>query len=295
MKTTIMEAAPLNIKKHEEIKHLANNLVNKGLKPQLVVIQVGNNAGSNVYIKNKKRVAEKLGIAFQHCHLPSDISYEKLKAQISQFNRDPLITSIIVQFPLPAHLATLPIAQLVDPCKDGDGIHPLNLGLQLSYQNTNAPTVCTPQGILALLDYYKIKLEGKTAVIIGRSTIVGKPLFYLLLKAHVTVTIMHTRTPKKTFKRQLANADIIICATGTPDLFTPADVKPSVIIVDVGIIRDANNKIRGDIKYRDFINKVAFISPVPGGVGPLTITMLMANTIKLTQNLLKEKHDSKIH
>lgn len=291
MVATLMKAEKVKQAKFAQFAQIISDLKIKKIIPHLVVVQVGDDLASNIYIKHKAKACANLNIKFTNLKLPDDITFEDLKKTLYKLNNDPKVNAIIIQFPLPKHLASKPITLLIDPIKDGDGLHPLNQGLQLLNTNIYSPIACTPKGIIALLETYQISLTSKNVVIVGRSNIVGKPLISLLLQNNATVSVVHTKTISLAFKNLLKNADIIISATGNPDLIKPSDVKKGVVIIDVGIIRDANNNLRGDIDYKKFLKKAAFITPVPGGVGPMTVTMLIENTLELTQKQVKEQYD----
>lgn len=283
---TLLDGKELKKKKFIEFKNRVDKLLERGIQPHLVVIQVGNNPASNVYVGHKQKSCESLGIKSTKVSLSDEITLEELKNEINKLNDDDSVNGILVQFPLPNHINERDVTILVHPLKDVDGIHPLNQGINFTRSKNYAPIPCTANGIVEFIKEYNIEVSGKHAVVIGRSNIVGRPTAYLLANLNATVSALHSRTDKDTFNQMIKSADIIVLATGMPDLITPDMVKQDVVIFDVGIIRQPDGKLRGDILYRDFMDKASYITPVPGGVGPMTVTMLMENLIHLTE----EKH-----
>lgn len=250
---------------------------NLKIKPELRVILVGNNPASQIYVKNKEKYASEVGIKSETIHLPEDITEEKLLKQIKKLNKDKHINGILVQLPLPSHINEFSVINAIAPEKDVDGFTIYNKGL-LSIGKP-ALTPCTPLGIIELLKQYKIKIASKNAVVIGRSNIVGKPMAQLLLNEDATVTICHSKT--KNLAEITSNADILISAVGKPKFIGKKYVKKDATVIDVAMNRDTkNNRWVGDVDF-DNVSKVAkFITPVPGGVGPMTIAMLLKNTVQ---------------
>lgn len=248
-------------------------------KPTLAVILVGENPASQIYVRNKKKTAEKLGINSLAIEYPSDISEEELLNKIKELNSDEKVTAILVQLPLPAHINKNRIIDAILPQKDVDGLTPYNLGKLFSGEE---PYVypCTPKGILLLLDEYNIKLEGKNIVVVGRSNLVGKPVAQMLLKRNATVTMCHSHT--KNLSEITKTADIIVSAVGKK-VIGEKMLKSDCVVIDVGIFRDENGKISGDVDFENVSKTAAYISPVPGGVGPMTIASLMLNTVELAR------------
>lgn len=248
-------------------------------KPTLAVILVGENPASQIYVRNKKKTAEKLGINSLSIEYPSDISEEELLNKIKELNSDEKVTAILVQLPLPAHINKNRIIDAILPQKDVDGLTPYNLGKLFSGEE---PYVypCTPKGILLLLDEYNIKLEGKNIVVVGRSNLVGKPVAQMLLKRNATVTMCHSHT--KNLPEITKTADIIVSAVGKK-VIGEKMLKSDCVVIDVGIFRDENGKISGDVDFENVSKTAAYISPVPGGVGPMTIASLMLNTVELAR------------
>ena len=246
-------------------------------KPTLVVILVGDNPASKIYVNNKKKMAEKVGINSEVINYPANITEQELLNKIEELNNDKNVTAILVQLPLPAHISKENVMNTILPSKDVDGFTPYNFGKLFSGET---PTVypCTPKGIILLLDEYNIPIEGKHVVIVGRSNIVGRPLSQMLLNRNATVTVCHSYT--KNLSEITKTADILISAAGKK-IIEGEMLKSSCVIVDVGIFKDENGKTRGDVDF-DSASKVAsYISPVPGGVGPMTIASLMLNTVEL--------------
>ena len=249
-------------------------------KPTLVVILVGENPASKIYVNNKRKTAEELGINSQVINYPANISEEELLAKIEELNNNKDVTAILVQLPLPEHISKENVINAIAPEKDVDGFTPYNFGKLFSGE---IPTVypCTPKGILLLLDEYGIELEGKHVVVVGRSNIVGRPLSQMLLNRNATVTVCHSKSNLDIIK----TADVVISAVGK-NIIEGEMLKLGSVVVDVGIFKDENGKTRGDVDFESASQVTSYISPVPGGVGPMTIASLMLNTVELfEQNL----------
>ena len=246
----------------------------KGLIPGLVVILVGENPASQVYVRNKERSALAAGFKSEVVRVPDTISEKELLALIERYNQDSEWHGILVQLPLPVHISEEKVLLAIDPDKDVDGFHPTKMGKFWSGHPVMIPS--TPAGIMEMFKEYQIELEGKTAVVIGRSNIVGKPMAQLLLDANATVTIAHSRT--KNLPELARQADILVVAIGRGHFVTKEFVKPGAVVIDVGMNRDANGKLIGDVQYDEVAEVASYITPVPGGVGPMTITMLMEQT-----------------
>lgn len=250
--------------------------VEKGLVPGLVVILVGEDPASQVYVRNKERSALAAGFKSEVVRVPASISEEELLELIERYNQDDAWHGILVQLPLPAHISEEKVLLAIDPDKDVDGFHPTNMGKFWSGHPVMIPS--TPAGIMEMFKEYQIDLEGKTALVIGRSNIVGKPMAQLLLDANATVTIAHSRT--KNLAELARQADILVVAIGRGHFVTKEFVKPGAVVIDVGMNRDENGKLIGDVKYDEVAEVASHITPVPGGVGPMTITMLMEQTFE---------------
>lgn len=248
-------------------------------KPTLAVILVGENPASQIYVRNKKKTAEKLGINSLSIEYPADISENELLSKIQELNNDKNITAILVQLPLPEHINKNKIIDAILPQKDVDGLTPYNLGKLFSGEE---PYVypCTPKGILLLLDEYNIELDGKNIVVVGRSNLVGKPVAQMLLKRNATVTMCHSHT--KNLSEITKTADIVVSAVGK-NVIGEKMLKSNCVVIDVGIFRDENGKLSGDVDFENVSKISAYISPVPGGVGPMTIASLMLNTVELAK------------
>ncbi|MGQ7355808.1 bifunctional methylenetetrahydrofolate dehydrogenase/methenyltetrahydrofolate cyclohydrolase [Streptococcus suis] len=247
-----------------------------GLVPGLVVILVGEDPASQVYVRNKERSALAAGFKSDVVRLPESISENELLYLIDKYNQDENWHGILVQLPLPVHIDEEKVLLAIDPDKDVDGFHPTNMGKLWSGHAVMIPS--TPAGIMEMFKEYQIDLEGKSALVIGRSNIVGKPMAQLLLDANATVTIAHSRT--KNLPDLARQADILVVAIGRGDFVTKEFVKPGAVVIDVGMNRDENGKLIGDVKYDEVAELASHITPVPGGVGPMTITMLMEQTFE---------------
>lgn len=245
-----------------------------GVVPGLVVLLVGNNPASQVYVRNKERSALAAGFRSKTVRLPESISEEELILEIEKYNQDPAFHGILVQLPLPNHINDKRILLSIDPKKDVDGFHPMNTGYLWNGRPAMVP--CTPAGIMEMLAEYQVELTGKRAVIIGRSNIVGKPMAQLLLAKDATVTLTHSRT--QDLPAIAREADVLIVAIGQGHFVTKDFVKEGAVVIDVGMNRDANGKLVGDVKYDEVAPIASLITPVPGGVGPMTITMLLEQT-----------------
>ena len=246
-------------------------------KPTLAVILVGDNPASQIYVRNKKRTAENLGINSLVINYPSDVSENELLVKIDELNNDNSVTAILVQLPLPEHINKFKVLDSISPKKDVDGLTPYNSGKLFAGEE---PYVypCTPKGILLLLDEYNIELNGKHVVVIGRSNLVGKPVAQMLLKRNATVTMCHSHT--KNLSEITKTADIVVSAVGK-NVIGEKMLKSDCVVIDVGIFRDVEGKVRGDVDFESVSKIAAYISPVPGGVGPMTIASLMLNTVEV--------------
>jgi len=252
-----------------------------GKTPGLAVVLVGDDPASNVYVRNKNKTCKNVGFQSFENILPTDTSEEKLLSLIDKLNKDNKVNGILVQLPLPAQINSQKVLETINPEKDVDGFHLENVGRLVTGNATFKP--CTPAGIIELLDQYKVKIEGKNAVVLGRSNIVGKPVASLLLARNATVTICHSRT--KDLPTIARSADILIAAIGKPHFVTSDMVKDNAVVIDVGINR-VDDKLVGDVDYESVLKKASLVTPVPGGVGPMTIAMLMANTLQAFKNSL---------
>lgn len=277
--TTIMNGRLLAEEMQEKLRLKIAQLKEKQLVPGLVVLLVGDDLASQTYVRNKSITAEKLGINSQTIHFPSSITEAALLKEVNKYNHDDRYHGILVQLPLPGHIDEEKVLLAIDPKKDVDGFHPLNMGKLFLGKPETIP--CTPYGIMKLLEAYQVKIAGKQAVVIGRSNIVGKPMAQLLLSENATVTIAHSNTHNLT--ALTSQADILISAVGRADFITRDMVKEQAVVVDVGINRDAKGKLTGDVDFEQVAPVTSFITPVPKGVGPMTITMLMEQTVRACQ------------
>ena len=264
----------------DELKAEVAELKEKGITPCLAVIQVGNDPASSVYVNNKKKACAYIGIESLSYELEEKISQEALLDIIEELNYNEQVNGILVQLPLPKHIDEEAVIQAIVPEKDVDGFHPETVGNMCIGSKGFLP--CTPAGVIQLLKRSDIEIEGKECVVVGRSNIVGKPMAILLLRENGTVTITHSRT--KDLKEVTKRADILVAAIGKPKFITADYIKEGAVVIDVGIHRNENNKLCGDVDFEDVVGKVSAITPVPGGVGPMTIAMLMNNCVETVRH-----------
>lgn len=261
----------------------------KGISPKVIIILVGENLASVSYIRQKIKAAKQVGIESEEHVMPEKTTTEQLVAAIEMLNKDESVHGILVQLPLPPHIEVALVIRSIDPQKDVDGFHAYNIGKMLLSKEYEHLLPCTPQGIVTMLEYFKIQISGKHAVVVGRSNIVGKPLSILLLNRDATVTMCHSKTKDVAhFTRQ---ADIVIAAVGRPNTITVDMVKEGAIVVDVGTNR-VEGKMVGDVDFAEVSKKASWISPVPGGVGPMTVACLMQNVVKAARKLSGFSNDS---
>ncbi|KEI47783.1 methenyltetrahydrofolate cyclohydrolase [Staphylococcus epidermidis UC7032] len=286
MVAKILDGKQIAKEYRRRLKNQVNELKEHGFTPKLSVILVGNDGASQSYVKSKKKAAEKIGMISEIVHLDESTSEEEVLSELNRLNNDDTVSGILVQVPLPKQVSEQKVLETINPNKDVDGFHPINIGKLYIDEQTFVP--CTPLGIMEILKHADINLEGKNAVVIGRSHIVGQPVSKLLLQANATVTILHSRT--KNMNAHLKQADVIVSAVGQPGLVTKENVKEGAVIIDVGNTPDENGKLKGDVAYDEVKEIASAITPVPGGVGPLTITMVLNNTLlaeKLRRGLTK--------
>lgn len=253
----------------------------QGIVPGLAVVLVGNNEASKVYVRNKEAACRQAGFHAEQHDLPESTTEAELLRLIRKLNRDSKIHGILVQLPLPKQINEPGILEEIDPKKDADGFHPLNMGYLLMGKPTVIP--CTPLGIIKLLEAIGYTLEGKEAIVVGRSNIVGKPTALLLMQQNATVTIAHSRT--KYLSDKIGSADVVIAALGKPNLIKGEWIKKGAVVIDVGINRNKEGKLTGDVEFEKAAERAAHITPVPGGVGPMTIAMLLWNTLQAAKNI----------
>ncbi|MEI3606777.1 bifunctional methylenetetrahydrofolate dehydrogenase/methenyltetrahydrofolate cyclohydrolase FolD [Pseudogracilibacillus sp. SE30717A] len=254
-----------------------------GLTPHLTVILIGDDPASHSYVKGKEKASAEVGISSNIIRLNADLSEQELLNKIVELNQDDHVHGILVQLPLPNHIDEQKVIETIDPAKDVDGFHPINIGRMIVGQDAFLP--CTPYGIIQMLKSKNIVIEGKHVVVIGRSNIVGKPMGQLLLNENATVTYCHSRT--NDLKSITNQADILIVAIGKANIIDSSYVKEGAAVIDVGVNRNTDGKLTGDVDFEDVKQKASFLTPVPKGVGPMTITMLLANTIKAAKGLNK--------
>ncbi|MEF9972658.1 MAG: bifunctional methylenetetrahydrofolate dehydrogenase/methenyltetrahydrofolate cyclohydrolase FolD [Clostridia bacterium] len=279
MSATLMDGKALSAKVYEELKGQVAALAARGVVPGLAVILAGEDPASQIYVRNKARACERVGIASRVIRLPGTVTQAELLCEIDRINRDPAMHGLLVQLPLPRHIDEAAVLRAVDAKKDVDGFHRLNAGALLSGGEGTLP--CTPRGAIELLKEAGVPISGANAVVIGRSNIVGKPAALLLLRENATVTICHSKT--RDIGEITRRADILIVAIGRARFVTADMVKPGAAVVDVGMNRLPDGKVVGDVDF-DAVKEVAgFITPVPGGVGPMTIAMLIKNTVEAAQ------------
>ena len=271
--TYIIDGKKISDEIKAEVRQKTDALREKGIEITLAVIQVGNNPASTVYVRNKKKACEVVGIRSLSYEIPEETTEEELLALIDELNRRVDVNGILLQLPMPAHIDEDKMLLAIAPEKDVDGFHPMNVGALCI--GRPGYVSCTPAGIIQLLKRSGIEIAGKECVIIGRSNIVGKPMAHLLLAENATVTVAHSKT--KDLKAVASRADILVVAIGRPNMITADYVKEGAVVIDVGINRNAENKLCGDVDFASVAPKCSAITPVPGGVGPMTIAMLMKN------------------
>ncbi len=265
--------------KRENIKSRVEKLKNQGKSVGLAVIIVGENPASRVYVNNKKKGCLEVGIESFEYALPESTTEEELKSLVQKLNADERVNGILCQLPLPKHINEDAVINTISPEKDVDAFHPQNVGHIMIGDYTFLP--CTPAGIMEMLKFYKISVSGKKCVVIGRSNIVGKPMAMLLLKENGTVEICHSKT--EDLKKETLSADILVAAVGVTKFVKADMVKEGAVVIDVGMNRDENGKLCGDVDFCEVEKKASYITPVPGGVGPMTITMLLENTVRAVE------------
>ena len=284
MENQILDGKELSLRIREEIRlEILTGLAEGKPRPGLATILVGKDPASEVYVRNKRRACEAAGLVNEHIELPADAGQQKLLQQVQAYNEDPAIHGILVQLPLPKGLDydENQVLKTILPEKDVDGFHPFNQGALM--QGNVAPRPCTPKGIMVLLKEAGLEdLSGKKAVVVGRSNIVGKPIALMLLERNATVTICHSRT--KDLEAEIKSADVVVAAVGVPQLVRGEWIRPGATVIDVGINRGADGKLVGDVDFETAKKTARKITPVPGGVGPMTIAMLLGNTVEAAWN-----------
>lgn len=290
MEAIVISGKEVAKQKREQLKQQIDVLKAQGITPGLVVLLVGNDPASRSYVTAKDKASHELGMHSQLIELPETISQQELLSYIETYNNDETIHGILVQLPLPKHIDEQAVIEAISPAKDVDGFHPINVGKMVIGQDTFFP--CTPYGILHLVETMNIDITGKHVVVIGRSNIVGKPVGQLFLNANATVTYCHSRT--KNLAEMTRQADILIVAIGRANFVTKEHVKEGAVVIDVGVNRlETTGKLCGDVLFDEVKQVASYITPVPGGVGPMTITMLMNNTVKSAQLTLNKQSVTK--
>ena len=277
----IINGKELSQKIRNEVKEEVKELKEKGINPKLAVIMVGNDKASEVYVRNKSKACDEVGIEFEEFLMPEETNQKDLIDLIDKLNQRENIHGILLQSPIPKHLDIREAFNRISYKKDVDGFHPINVGKLVIGEDTFIS--CTPYGVMKMLEEYNIEIEGKRAVVIGRSNIVGKPVAQCLLSKNATVTICHSKT--KNIEEVVREADIVIAALGKPKFVTSNMIKNGAVVIDVGINRGEDGKLVGDVDFENIQEKASYITPVPGGVGPMTIAMLMSNVVKAAKQI----------
>lgn len=262
----------------EQVQGAASLLAERDIRPHLAVVRVGADPASKIYVRHKIRACERAGLESSHIELDGDISQEDLLARLDELNQDDDVNGVLLQLPLPGDLEAQRSIIRIDPAKDVDGFHPLNLGCLMASHSTLEP--CTPRGIMTLLEAFGISCRGKEAVVVGRSMIVGRPMSQMLLRAHATVTTCHRHTTD--LESHVRDADILVVATGVPGLIKGEWIKDGAAVADVGMNRLESGKLTGDVEFHEALERAAYITPVPRGVGPMTVATLLENTLQAT-------------
>lgn len=288
MAAKLIDGKQIAKKKQEEIAKEVQDLKSRNIIPGLAVILVGNNPASRTYVKSKEKACLELGMHSVLIESPATISEDELLAKIVELNEDINIHGILVQLPLPSHINEKKVIETIIPEKDVDGFHPINIGRMMTGQDSFLP--CTPYGVMVMLEEMNIPISGKHVVVVGRSNIVGKPSGQLFLNENATVTYCHSKTTD--LKAITNQADILVAAVGKVDFITADHVKEGAVVIDVGINRNQEGKLCGDVAFEEVKEKAGYITPVPGGVGPMTITMLMYNTLKSAKSVKQTLQNS---
>ncbi len=276
----LIDGKRIAAKVRAEVGEAVKDLKAKGIHPGLTVVRVGDDPASLIYVRGKRKDCEEVGIRSEEHHLAATAKQPELMALVARLNADPKVHGILVQLPLPKGLDERAVLDAIDPRKDADGFHPFNVGA-LSIGIPGAPRPCTPAGVMRMLDEAKVDPKGKRALVVGRSNIVGKPMAIMLLERHATVTIAHSRT--QDLAAEVGRADLLVAAIGKPELVKGAWVKEGAVVIDVGMNRLDDGKLVGDVEHAAAGKRASAITPVPGGVGPMTRAMLLVNTVELAR------------
>jgi methylenetetrahydrofolate dehydrogenase (NADP+)/methenyltetrahydrofolate cyclohydrolase len=280
----IIDGKQIAAKVRGEVAQAVKELRAAGIEPGLTVVRVGDDPASAIYVRGKRKDCEEVGIRSDEHHLPATATQGELLGLVARLNADPRVHGILVQLPLPKQLDERRVLDAIDPRKDADGFHPFNVGA-LSIGIPGTPRPCTPAGVMRMLDEAGVDPKGKRALVVGRSNIVGKPMAIMLLERHATVTIAHSRT--QDLAGEVARADVLVAAIGKAELVKGAWVKPGAVVIDVGMNRLDDGKLVGDVEYAEAARRASAITPVPGGVGPMTRAMLLVNTVELARRALR--------
>jgi len=285
MTATIIDGKELSKAKRSELAKEVEQIKAEGLLPKLVVILIGDNPASLSYVRGKQKAADEIGVGCKLDTFPDTMSEKELLDVIDYYNNNDEYHGILVQLPLPAHINETAVVEKISPLKDVDGFHPINIGQMMTGQDTFLP--CTPAGIVEMIKSVGVDMVGKNVVVVGRSNIVGKPVGQLLLNEHATVTYCHSKT--KDLSSFTKEADILVAAVGRANFIKGEDIKPGAVVIDVGVNRLESGKLCGDVVFDEAKEVASFLTPVPGGVGPMTITMLAHNTVQSAKQFLKNK------
>jgi len=277
MPASVLDGKATALEVRREVKREAETLLAAGVEPRLSVVLVGDDPGSAIYVRNKARAAKRVGLVSETHTLPADTSREALLDLLDRLNSDSRVHGVLLQLPVPGHLDPAELQDRMAPSKDVDGLHPINAG-RLAQGSEDCFVPCTPAGIVRLLEAHGIEISGRRATVVGRSNLVGRPLAQLLTNRHATVTLCHTRTPD--LAAETRRADLLVAAAGRPRLVTAEMVAEGATVVDVGIHRLRDGTLCGDVDAASVRERAAWLSPVPGGVGPMTIAMLLRNTVR---------------
>jgi methylenetetrahydrofolate dehydrogenase (NADP+)/methenyltetrahydrofolate cyclohydrolase len=277
MAAMIIDGKAVAARVRAEVAARVSDLRARGVATGLTVVRVGDDPASAIYVRGKRKACDEAGIVSVEHHLPASTTQAELLALVARLNADPTVHGILVQLPLPKQIDEQVVLESISPAKDSDGFHPFNVGCL--WTGKPAPRACTPFGVMRLLDEAKVELKGRHALVIGRSNIVGKPQVAMLLERHATVTVAHSRTVD--LAGEVARADVIVAAVGKAEMVKGAWIRPGAVVIDVGMNRLPDGKLVGDVEFAAASQRAAAITPVPGGVGPMTIAMLLANTVDL--------------
>jgi methylenetetrahydrofolate dehydrogenase (NADP+) / methenyltetrahydrofolate cyclohydrolase len=275
----IIDGRQIAARVRSEVAAAVRELAGRGITPGLTVVRVGEDPASAIYVRGKRKACDEVGIRSVEHHLPVGTPQDQLLELVGRLNRDPAVHGILVQLPLPDQVDEEAVLDAIAPSKDADGFHPFNVGCL--WTGKPAPRACTPRGVMRMLAEARVELKGKRALVVGRSNIVGKPMAAMLLEQHATVTVAHSRT--QDLAGEVGRADVVVAAIGKPEFVRGTWIKEGAVVIDVGMNRLADGKLVGDVEYAEAARRASAITPVPGGVGPMTIAMLLRNTVDLAR------------